>query len=133
MSKPIPKPTPETQPFWEGCANGELRLQHCQDCGHIQFYPRELCSACFSDKVTWQTASGRGTVRSWSEVTLPGAPGFEAEVPFVTALIALQEGPTMLSVIRNCDATAVDFDMPVRVLFEARDNMFIPYFEPDNP
>ena len=131
MNKPIPSPTPETQAFWDGCADGELRLQHCKDCGHVQFYPRKLCSACFSQNVDWRQASGTGTVRTWSLVTLPGAPGFEEEVPFVSALIALDEGPTMLSVIRNCEPDQVTFDMPVQVIFEQRSkDIFIPYFEP---
>ncbi len=130
MSKPIPKPTPETAPFWAGCAEDELRLQRCDDCGHVQFPPRKLCSACFSEAVTWQVASGRGTVRSWSVVTLPGAPGFEEEVPYIAALVRLDEGPTMLSVLRNCDADAVDFDMPVSAIFEERGETKVPYFIP---
>ena len=130
-AKPVPKPTPETQPFWDGCADHELHLQHCQNCGHVQFYPRKLCSSCFSQDIEWRKASGRGTVRSWSEVTLPGAPGFQDEVPFTSALIALEEGPTMLSVLRNCTNDEVNFDMPVKVTFEEREGLNIPYFEPD--
>ncbi len=130
MSKPIPKPTPETKPFWEGCAVDELRLQHCSDCGHVQFPPRKLCSACFSENVEWRVASGRGTIRSWSLVTLPGAPGFEAEVPYISALIRLEEGPTMLSVLRDCESDAVTFDLPVEVIFEPRgDELKVPYFK----
>lgn len=130
-AKPVPKPNPETQPFWEGCAAGELRLQHCTTCDHVQFPPRRLCSNCLSEDVEWRQASGAGRVRSWSLVTAPGAPGFEEEVPFVSALIELEEGPTMLSVIRNCAADAVDFDMPVQVIFEQRsDVIHVPYFQP---
>ena len=130
MSKPIHKVTPETAPFWEGCAADELRLQHCDDCGHVQFPPRKLCSRCFSEAVTWRTASGKGTVRSWSKVTLPGAPGLEEEVPYIAALVELEEGPTMLSVLRECEPEAVDFDMPVSVIFEARGETKVPYFTP---
>ena len=131
-SKPIPKPTPETRPFWEGCAQGELRLQHCNNCQHVQYPPRKLCSGCFDQDVEWRTASGRGKVLSWSMVTAPSAPGFHEEVPFLSVMITLAEGPTMLSVLRNCAADAVDFELPVKVLFEQRsDDIFIPYFEPD--
>ena len=125
-SKPLPGPTPETQPFWDGCAQGEFRLQHCRDCGHVQFPPRKLCSGCFSDQVAWQKASGRGRVMSWSTVVVPGAPGFESEVPFISVLIRLEEGPSMLSVLRGCEEGDVDF---VQVLFEKRsDDLFVPYF-----
>ncbi len=130
-SKPVPRPTPETQPFWDGCAAGELRLQHCEDCQHVQYPARRLCSGCFSTNVTWRAASGRGIVLSWSTVVAPGAPGFEAEVPFLSVIIELAEGPTMLSVLRNCEADQVEFDMPVQVIFEQRsESIFVPYFEP---
>ncbi|MEM9620922.1 MAG: OB-fold domain-containing protein [Pseudomonadota bacterium] len=129
--KPVPKPTPETAPYWEGCAAEELRLQHCANCGHVQFYPRKLCSACFSENVVWRKASGRGTIRSWSTVVAPGAPGFQEEVPFISILVQLEEGPTMLSVIRQCEAEDMAFDMPVEVIFEQRsDTIFVPYFKP---
>ena len=129
--KPIPKPTPETEPFWAGCAEGELRLQECQSCGHVQYPPRKLCSACFSQEVVWKKVSGRGTIRSWSTVVAPGAPGFNEEVPFLSVLVALEEGPTMLSVLRHCTAEDVHFDMPVEVIFEKRSEaIHIPYFKP---
>jgi len=132
-AKPIPKPTPETEPFWQGCAIGELRLQHCLICKHVQYPARKLCSGCFSDAVEWRTASGHGTIRSWSTVVSPGAPGFAAEVPFISVLVNLHEGPTMLSVLRDCSADEVDFDMPVEVIFEQRSEfIFIPYFKPVN-
>ncbi len=133
QAKPVPKPTPETLPFWQGCAQQELRLQHCLKCQHVQYPPRKLCSGCFAPEVEWRTASGKGNIRSWSLVYSPGAPGFQAEVPFLSVMVVLAEGPTMLSVLRNCEPDAVDFDMPVRVIFEQRSSdIWIPYFEPDH-
>jgi uncharacterized OB-fold protein len=130
-SKPVPKPTPETQPFWDGCEQGELRLQQCADCQHVQYPPRKLCSGCFGTNVSWHTASGRGKVLSWSIVVSPGALGFAEEVPFISVIIALEEGPTMLSVLRGCEAEQVTFDMTVEVVFEQRsESIFIPYFKP---
>ena len=130
-AKPIPQPTPETAEFWAGCAAGELRLQHCESCGHVQFPPRRLCSACFGTSVEWRRASGHGRIVSWSTVVAPGAPGFEAEVPFVSVFVRLDEGPMMLSVLRECDADGVGPDMQVEVIFEARtDDIAVPYFRP---
>ena len=63
--KPVPVPTPETQPFWDGCAAGELRIQRCADCGRPYFYPRPVCPACGSRNVEWFTASGRATLYSY--------------------------------------------------------------------
>lgn len=132
-AKPIPKPTPETEPFWAGCAAGELRLQRCNSCSHVQYPARKLCSSCFSQDVIWQKGSGLGTIRSWSTVVAPGAPGFTDEVPFLSVLVELNEGPTMLSVLRECSAEEVDFGMPVEVIFEARsETISIPYFKPQD-
>ena len=130
-NKPIPRPTPETQPFWEGCAVGELRLQHCLDCSHVQYPARKLCSGCFSENVAWRVSSGRGKVTTWSTVTLPGAAGFEAEVPFLSVMVELEDGPRMLSVLRDCEANEVCFDLPVEVIFEQRsETILVPYFKP---
>ena len=129
--KPVPRPTPETAPFWEGCAAGELRLQHCLECAHVQFPPRRLCTGCLSPRVAWRAASGNGTVRSWSTVVVPGAAGFEAEVPYISVLVKLEEGPTMLSVLRECRNEDVYPGMDVEVLFEPRgEEMKVPYFRP---
>jgi uncharacterized OB-fold protein len=61
----------------------------------------------------------------------PGALGFAEEVPFISVIIALEEGPTMLSVLRGCEADQVKFDMTVQVVFEqGSESMFVPYFNP---
>jgi uncharacterized OB-fold protein len=131
MNKPIPNPTPETAPYWQGCAEGELRLQHCEDCGHVQFPPRRLCSGCFSQAVLWRKAAGTGTLRSWSMVTSPADPAFAGEVPFMSALIELDEGPTMLSVVRNCAPESAHIGMRLEVEFEQRsEQIAVPYFHP---
>ena len=68
MSRPpfSPKPTPETQPFWDGTKKGELRIQRCRDCEQFYFYPRPLCRHCFSRNVDWQTVSGRGRLHTFT-------------------------------------------------------------------
>ncbi len=129
-SKPLPKPTPETRPFWEGCAAGELRLQRCSACNRVQFPPRRFCSGCFADGLAWERASGRGSVLTYTVVT-QATPAFAAEVPFVMALIRLDEGPTMLSGVRGCEPSDVFIGMPVEVEFERRsDEIQLPYFHP---
>ena len=86
--KPVPVPTPETQPFWDGCAAGELRIQRCADCGRPYFYPRPVCPACGSRNVEWFTASGRATLYSYVINHRP-APGFEDDAPYAIAVVEL--------------------------------------------
>ena len=58
----LPPDTELSRPFWEGCREGELRLQHCSDCDRFQFYPRIICSHCDSVTLSWRAVSGKGRV-----------------------------------------------------------------------
>ena len=86
-AKALPEPTPETQPFWDGCARGELVIQRCLDCGKPYFYPRPVCPECGSTNVEWFTASGRATLYSYVINHRP-ARGFEDEAPYAIAVVS---------------------------------------------
>ena len=60
-----PKPTPETQHFWDGTRAGELRLQRCNSCPKVYFPPRPFCPSCASREVSVFRASGKGTLYSY--------------------------------------------------------------------
>ena len=129
--KPVPVPTPDTQPFWDGCAAGELRIQRCLDCATPYFYPRPVCPACGSVRVEWFTASGEATLYSYVISHRP-APGFENELPYAIAVVQLAEGPRMMTNITGLPQTpeALVLDMPLRVTFERRGEVSLPVFEP---
>ena len=95
-SKPVATPTELSQTYWDGVACGELRLQACGACGALRHYPRLLCNHCYSDSVRWITASGLGTIHSWTTAHHPYHPAFVAEVPYVLVLVDLIEGPRAL-------------------------------------
>jgi uncharacterized OB-fold protein len=86
-----PHPTPEDREFWEGAHRGELRIQHCTTCGKYQHFARMLCSHCGADTLEWITASGSGTVYSFTVVRQNGVPPFNERVPFVVASVDLDE------------------------------------------
>jgi len=128
VTKPVPVPTPETQPFWDGTAAGELRLQRCADCGPY-FYPRPACPGCGSSTVEWFTASGRATLYSYT-ITHRPAPGFEA--PYAIAVVELAEGPRLMANIVGIDNTPDNLvlDMDLEVTFERRGEIALPQFRP---
>lgn len=97
---------PQTQPFWDGIAAGELRLQRCAGCGKAVFYPRTVCPHCFGADLTWFTASGTGTIYSYT-VAHRAFGEFAEQAPFTVALIDLAEGPRML--------TRIVGDRPARI------------------
>ena len=130
-AKPIPVPTPETQPFWDGCAEGVLRIQRCADCGRPYFYPRPVCPACTSRNVAWFAASGRATLYSYVIDHRP-ARGFENETPYAIAVVELAEGPRMMTNIIGLPTTpeALVLDMSLQVMFEQRGEISRPVFGP---
>ena len=127
MTKPAPRPTPTEQPFYDACAEGKLMLQRCQNCGHVVFYPRTHCDACQSDQLVWETASGVGTIASYTVVRRGVSADFEA--PYVIALIDLAEGPRMMSQIVDADFDALGVGLSVSVDFAAwSEDITLPVF-----
>ena len=127
----LPHPTPETAPYWDGCREQKLLIQRCSSCGHDQFYPRLVCSACTSRKIDWVAASGRGKVLSFTIVRQAISAAYAAEVPYVIALIQLDEGPTLMSNVIQSDPERVTIGMPVEVVFEEwSDEITVPKFRP---
>jgi uncharacterized OB-fold protein len=131
-SGPIPKPTPESLPFWQGTLRGELLLQRCQDCSTVFFYPRAACPDCLSAALRWEAASGRGTLYSF--VINHRAPRkFPVAPPYVVGLVALDEGPRLMARIVEVEADprALRCDMPVEVVFEwISEGIALPHFRP---
>jgi uncharacterized OB-fold protein len=131
MPKPMPEPTPETQPFWDGAAAGELRIQRCVTTGRFFFYPRPYSPFVIDGPVEWVTVSGDATLYSYNISHLP-LPGFEAEVPYAIAVVELAEGPRMMTNIIGIPNTPENLvlDMPLKVAFQDREGITVPVFTP---
>ncbi|GAB3684095.1 Zn-ribbon domain-containing OB-fold protein [Salinisphaera aquimarina] len=129
LNKPGPHPTPVSQPFWDAAEQRQLRLQHCADCDHYVFYPRQRCPYCWSAALDWRAASGRGVVASFVGVYKPGHPAFAGDVPYVVALIDLEEGPRLLSNIVNRGPEDALIGQSVEVIFEAQGDTALPKFQ----
>jgi uncharacterized OB-fold protein len=109
---------PLTAPFYAGAARGELRLPRCDACAQFVWYPEERCPAC-SGSLTWVAVSGRGTLFSWAVVRRPFLPAFDDRVPFVSALVAIDEDPSVriVSYVVDVGPEALSPDMPLVVTF----------------
>ncbi len=110
---------PPTAEFWAGAARGRLVLPRCDACGRFVWYPDGTCRFCGGATLTWTDVSGRGRLFSWSVVHRPFIPQLADAVPYVTALVTIDEDPAVRLVTRIVDAApeALRIDMPVRVLF----------------
>lgn len=92
MLKPKPRLSALDMPFWDGCNEGRLMLQHCIECNKAVFYPRACCPHCQADALQWTQASGKGRVISHTTVRRTHHDSFNDEVPYVFAAVELQEG-----------------------------------------
>lgn len=118
----------DSRPYWEGLAQGELRIQRCKSCARAVFYPRALCPHCHSDQLEWIVASGRGTIYTYT-VAHQGFGPFAADVPFVIALVELEEGARMMSRILDAPRERVTIGAAVSVTFEGTgEDLTLPYF-----
>ncbi|HEV7191583.1 MAG TPA: bifunctional MaoC family dehydratase N-terminal/OB-fold nucleic acid binding domain-containing protein [Jatrophihabitantaceae bacterium] len=119
----------DTAFFWEGTALGELRVQHCPVCGALRHPPGPMCPSCGSEKPDYLVASGRGEVFSYVVHHHPKVPG--KTVPFVVALVELEEGVRMLGELIDVDPGAVTIGMPVDIaLTKIDDELTMPNWRP---
>jgi uncharacterized protein len=127
----MPQPTPDTQPYWDGLNAHVLRLQRCAACGKVRHYPRPVCDACYSMRIAWFDASGRGRVHSWTTTHHAFHPGFKTDLPYTLVTVDLDEGVRMNAQLRNLDPAELRVGRPVRVAFEsATDGLTLPVFVP---
>lgn len=129
--KPLPEPNLDTAEYWAAARAHILKLQKCRGCGAFRYYPRPVCPVCMSFDFDWQAVSGRGKVYTFTVIHRAPHPGFKEDLPFVMAVVALEEGPRMLTNITGCAPSDVRIDMPVAVVFEdATDEISLAKFTP---
>ena len=130
----IPTPDMETQPFWDGCREGVFVVRHCNACNEDHFYPRPFCPKCWSDDVEWKQASGRATLYTYSIVVQNDLPPFNERVPYVAAVVELEEGPRVMTNIEGTPHDQLRIGMAVTVDFKPLDDeITIPIFRAAAP
>ncbi|HVX20573.1 MAG TPA: Zn-ribbon domain-containing OB-fold protein [Acidimicrobiales bacterium] len=133
VTRPLPVELPDAREFWSGLRRGELLLQFCPRCRRYQHYPRSACTRCLGP-ATWRPASGRGTVYSYSVVRQNRMPPFDQLVPYVLAVVELDEGPRLLGNVTGCDVERVAVGLPVAFYADAiSDGVFLPFWRPSAP
>ena len=129
--KPVPRPSPESVPYWKAAREHRLVIQRCDACGQFWFPPSQSCPHCLASDFTWTPVSGRGKVFSFVTYHRVYHPAFAKEVPYVVALVELDEGPRLLTNIVGVPPDAVACDMPVKVTFDDYDeSVAVPKFTP---
>ncbi|MGE0717768.1 MAG: Zn-ribbon domain-containing OB-fold protein [Alphaproteobacteria bacterium] len=111
---------PETQPFRDAAAEGRFLLPHCRACSRAHWYPRALCPFC-GGAVDWREASGGGTIYAVSVMR-------RADPPYALAFVTLDEGPTMMTNLVDCDIDRAAIGQAVRVTFRDWHGVPVPMF-----
>ncbi len=117
--------------FWALAAEGQLALPYCTPCSRAFWYPRWCCPHCGSAAVEWRTTSGDGSVHTFTVVRRSDHPHFLERVPYVVAMIDLDEGVRIMSNVIGCEPEVVTIGMRVHCAFERIDDYVgLPLFAP---
>jgi uncharacterized OB-fold protein len=108
-----------TAEFFAGAARGELVIPRCGQCDRFVWYPAAECPFCSSGAPRWAPVSGDATLFSWAVVRRAFLPAFAEMVPFVTALVALDEDPSvrLCSYVVDVEPEELTPDVPLHVVF----------------
>ena len=125
----LPMVDEESQPFWDAAHEGRLLIRRCNACEQWHYYPRPFCPHCWSQDVEWVEASGRAVLYTYSIVRRNDLPPFNERVPYVAAVVDLEEGPRMITELVDCPEEDIQIGMPLHVDFRPlTDTLSAPVF-----
>jgi uncharacterized OB-fold protein len=133
LTRPLPELRNAGAEYWRAASKRVLLVPLCRACGKTFWHPRSRCPYCAADRVEWKQSSGNGVVHTFTIVRQSPDPFFKTRVPYVVAMVQLDDGPLLMSNIAGCDVNAVKIGMRVSVTFEpATDDIAIPIFRPEH-
>jgi uncharacterized OB-fold protein len=129
---PVPSPNPATARYWAAATQHQLSLPRCVDCGKHHSYPRSACPFCFSTRLEWHQCSGKGTIFTYTEIFRAPSKAFAADLPYVVAIIALDEGPHLMTRLIRDSGEEPRIGQRVTVVFQDLDEeISLPMFKVD--
>jgi uncharacterized OB-fold protein len=125
----LPRLADDVAFYWTSGADGTLRLLRCQDCGYFIHPPSPVCPRCLSRRLSPEVVSGRGRLESFTVNYQEWIPGSE---PYIIAWVSVDEQPELriTTNLVGVEPDDVTIGMPVRVVFEHNDDVFLPLFTP---
>ncbi|HEY0533502.1 MAG TPA: OB-fold domain-containing protein [Actinoplanes sp.] len=118
MDKPMPEPTPVTQPFWDALKEHRVRIQYSPSAGQYVFYPRVLAPRTLADDLEWRDVSGDATLYTFTVTDRATAPPWQDSVPQLMAVVELDEGPRVTTEMVGVDPASLQVGMRVKPVFE---------------
>jgi hypothetical protein len=127
--RPLPTPTRDSQPYWDGLREGRFMLQHCAACGKVRHYPRPLCPLCFSVDSEFKEAPTGGAIHSWTVCHHPFNFFFKSIAPYIVALVDMDAGVRVNAPLRDVLESDLGIGKRVRLGFEpVSQEVTLPFF-----
>lgn len=130
-ARPLPRPSAWSRGYWDAARERRLVIQECTDCSRLNMYPKRFCPHCLSDNLGWRASPGKGEIYAVT-AQLAGPPtGFAARLPYVIAVVRLDEGVQLMSNIVGDGAIDARIGDRVAVDFEDAGDVVLPVFRLD--
>lgn len=133
--KPRPNIDADNAEFWDGLRREELLLWTCRTCG-AAYWPKCYCIAHenepFAANMSWEPASGLGRIFTMNRHHTAFNPGFTDEIPYIYALVELDEGPMISStIVGDPPKDLMAIGLRVRVVYRhyPAEGFTLPHFE----
>jgi uncharacterized protein len=125
--KPLPRITPDSEPFWNALRERKLVLPWCLECKRPHLPPGPVCPFCFSERLEWRQASGRGRISTWTVVHKAWFSAFSEDIPYNVVQIELEEGPRLTANVVGLPNERLKVGLSVVIDF---DDVSLPRFRP---
>ncbi len=130
-ARELPTAEADARDYWLSAAKGQLTVAKCNACGNVFHYPRPHCPACWSDQIEMILACGRATLYTYSTVHRNELAPFADRLPYVAAVVELEEGPRLMTNVEDCDPDRLAIGMALMVSFrQLTDTVAAPVFVP---
>ncbi|MCV7089124.1 Zn-ribbon domain-containing OB-fold protein [Mycobacterium interjectum] len=126
------RPTIDTdgQAWWAATQDRRLMINVCRSCGQTSLYARPFCPHCWCEDVELAPATGRARLYTWSVIHQNAAP-FDARTPYILAMVDLEEGPRLMTVVEDCTVEDLCAGLELAIAFREDDDGFlVPVFHP---
>jgi uncharacterized OB-fold protein len=130
VKRALPNRTLDNARLWDSCVEQRMELQRCNVCGEFWYYPGPICPHCSAIDFSWTPISGWGSVHTFTWVHW-AAPGWEDRVPYVYALVELDEGPILATNIVGTTPESLAIGQRVKLHYdEVTPDITLPLFAP---
>jgi uncharacterized OB-fold protein len=130
---PLPVRDELNAPYWDALEAGRHVFQRCANCNNAWLPPRPECPRCLQHDWAWETASGEARLVSWVVYHTAFHPAFADRLPYTVAIVALDEGPRLISnIVDVADPEALVIDQPLTLTIEREHGVAVPRYRPGN-